>query len=78
MIHCLITSSQKTESYKNLQGITLPAFSGQMQVLPGHAESFILLKTGNVILKLSSGQKTVIPIKGGECYIKDDNSVIIL
>jgi len=56
----------------------LPAFSGQMQILPGHAESFLSLNEGNIVFQESRERKETIQIMNGECYIKDDAVVIIL
>jgi len=78
MINCVITSFKKTIIYKNLRSITLPAFSGQMQILSGHAESFILLKKGDIIIQKSQKKQDNIQILNGECYIKDDAVDIIL
>jgi F0F1-type ATP synthase epsilon subunit len=72
-MNCTIVSPQKTRKFEQLKAVTLPAYSGEMQVLAGHAEAFILLKKGNIIID----DKTV-EISGGECHIKDDNIIIIL
>ena len=62
-----------------MSSIMLPAFSSQMQILAGHAESFVLLQKGNIFfLRQLSKQNEVIQTMGGECYIKDDLVVIIL
>jgi len=78
MINCTIISPQKTIIYKNMQSITLPALSGQMQILPGHAESFILLQKGNISLRQSNKKNKIIQNINGECYIKNDVVTVIL
>ena len=78
MINCTITSPQKTTVYKNARSVTLPALSGQMQILPGHAESFILLRKGNISLRKSNKESEVIQNINGECYIKNDAVTVIL
>jgi len=78
MINCTITSPIKTERYQNLLSIVLPAFSGQMQILPGHAESFILLQKGNICLQQLNKESEIIQNINGECYIKNDVVTIIL
>ena len=47
-----------------------------MQVLLNHAESFILLKKGKIIIK--NTKKKVINISKGLCYIKNNNIKIFL
>lgn len=61
-----------------MQGITLPTFNGRVQLLPGHAEAFILLREGDVVLRLADGQRRIVRINGGECHVKKDAAVIIL
>jgi len=78
MINCTITSLKKTIVYKNVQSVTLPAVSGQMQVLSGHTESFILLKNGNISLRQLNKEDEIIENANGECYIKNNEVVIIL
>ncbi len=78
MIKCSVTSSTKTDVYKDILSVTLPAFSGQMQILPDHAEAFVLLQKGSIFLRKLSKQSENIQIISGECYIKDDTITIIL
>lgn len=78
MINCTITSPEKTTTYKNIQSIVLPAFSGQIQILPDHAESFVLLQQGNISLHQLNKGSEVIQIMNGECHIKDNVVMIIL
>jgi F0F1-type ATP synthase epsilon subunit len=75
---CTIVSPQKTTQYFDLENLVLPAFLGEMQVLPGHAEAFILLKKGKIIFNADSDSKTMLEIAEGECHIKDDKIIIIL
>ena len=77
MINCVITSPKETISYKDLQSVALPALTGQMQILSGHAESFVLLKKGSIVLEKSGQQNKLIQITNGECYIKDDVVTIV-
>jgi len=78
MIKCTITSPQKTIIYKDVQSIMLPGFSGKMQILPGHAESFVLLQKGDVSLRQLSRPNKIIQIMNGECYIKNNAMTVIL
>jgi len=78
MIDCTITSSQKAIVYKNIESITLPVFSGQIQVSPNHAESFVLLKRGDISLKQLNKQSKIIQITSGECCVKNNAVTIIL
>ncbi len=77
MLTCTITSSAKTTVYENVKSITLPAYYGETEILPGHAEAFILLKEGDIVIELP-GKNERIKIEGGEFYVKDDKTIIIL
>lgn len=77
-MECLITSPQKTRRYKHLKRVSLPAFSGRMQILPRHAEAFVLLKRGDIVLGRNGDPNREITITGGACHIKDDRVVVIL
>ncbi len=78
MINCTIVSPKKTMIYKSVRSVTLPAYYGQMQILPGHAESFLLLKKGNILLQKSKKESEIIQNTDGECYIKNNVVTIIL
>ncbi len=79
MISCTITSYQQTTVYNNVKSVTLPTPSGEMQVLSGHAESFILLRQGDILLKQATGkQNKTVHVVQGECYIKKDSILIVL
>jgi len=78
MLSCIITSHSGTETYNKIKSVTLPAYSGQMQILPNHAEIFTSLEKGEIVIEnLKSGNKTV-PIKNGEAHIKNDTVNVIL
>ncbi|NOY35323.1 MAG: hypothetical protein GXP44_00065 [bacterium] len=79
MITLIITSPTETAVYENALSVSLPAFFGRMQILPGHAESFISLKKGDIVVKQSnSSEDKIIQIAGGECHIKGDRAAVIL
>ena len=78
MLDCKIISPTKAKFFKELKSITLPAWHEQAQILPSHAEAFILLKKGQIALELADGSKRFVEIQKGGFYIKDDQAVVIL
>lgn len=78
MINCVITSSVKKDIYKNIKSIKIPAFLGEMEILPSHAESFVALKKGNIVLRQLDNKEINIQIDNGICYINDNIVKIIL
>lgn len=77
-LNCIITTSKNTIKYENIISVALPAFDGQMQILPGHSEAFILLNKGNIILHKYNNEKEVVEIIDGECYTKGNKVIIVL
>lgn len=77
MISCKIVSAQSNKAFEDLDSVTLPAKDGEMEVLPGHAEAFIKLSTGEVILIKSNREKISVPVLQAVCFVKDDSVVII-
>lgn len=74
-MQCAIISSKDKQEFKDITSITLPAFSGEMQILPNHAESFIVLQKGPVVLE---GHPTnAVLIEGGICHVKDNTVIVI-
>jgi len=88
MITCIITSRKQIIVYRYVQSVGLPAFYGYMQILPMHAESFVLLRKGEISIRFAELQNKsdiqqtkrskIIPIATGECHIKDDVVTIIV
>ena len=77
MISAKIISLKKTETYKNLQAVTLPAYSGQAQILPGHAEAFFAIQAGTISLKQKNGEEKTTDTGQGFAHILDDNLIIL-
>ncbi len=78
MINCTITTAKGTKRYSGLRSVLLPASSGQIEILPGHAESFLLLAKGDIILNSKTGGKEKRPIEGAGCYMQNDELMIVL
>jgi len=77
MLTCQIISQQAKVVYDNLESVTLPAVSGKMQILHQHAESYILLKPGNVKLKKKNGDEKNIQLNEGVCYLYANTLTIL-
>lgn len=77
MIICKIISPQKTLFSGEVESITLPSFNGKAQVLENHAESFFVLRDGDIILQIGN-EKKKIPVKKGIFHIFDNRAVILV
>ena len=74
-MNCTVVSADGRRDFQNVESLVLPTLSGEVQVLPGHAESFLTLGTGQIV---SSNKNEIISIEGGACHIKDDDVIVIL
>ena len=72
MITCTITSPSQTTRYSLLRSVSVPGHNGELQILSGHAEMFVLLQKGRI--KLASEAKPVerVEIQGGECHVQNN------
>ena len=75
----IISSPTKNTEYHNIKKVTLPATSGKLQILPQHAETFLLLEKG--LISFTNSKKNIQKINlesQAQCYIKDDKIVILI
>ena len=77
MINCKIVSTTETTAYNDLLGVVLCTSSGEVELLPDHAEYFSLLIAGDVIL-YHSEKKDRLRIEGGACHFLNNELVIVL
>ncbi len=74
-MECLVISSKEEKRWKNVESLVLPASSGEAEILPGYAESFIQLKPGVMILR--NPKEETLSITKGICYVHNDKILII-
>lgn len=77
-MRCTISSPQKTITYSQVTRLQLTTTKGQIEILPGHAEAFFLLKNGEIIFYQKTAPEKHFPVNGGVCYVKDDQITFIL
>lgn len=78
MIHCHLISPQKLTTYKKIESATLPTKSGEIQILPHHAEIFVSLDKGKIILEKENGKRIYLSSKKDSlAYFKDDILFIV-
>ena len=79
MLSCKIISGQGTEEYGNIEKAMLPGLSGQIQILPGHAETFLLFTKGDItLIQKGSMHSKVVSVDGGACHVLGDVISIVL
>lgn len=65
----LVTPEQKLVLGQELAEITLPAYRGELNILPGHAPLMTTLSPGILTYKLTSGETRTLAISWGYCQV---------
>lgn len=65
----LVTPEQKLVLGQELAEITLPAYRGELNILPGHAPLMTTLSPGILTYKLASGETQTLAISWGYCQV---------
>jgi len=73
-----ILSIDKSIFNGDVQALLVPGYSGEIEILEGHADSFFLLKNGNITLSDKDSAIKNIDINGGLCKVVDRNVVILI
>jgi F0F1-type ATP synthase epsilon subunit len=78
MFNCRILTKEKPLFSSRIESATIPARNGQMQILEGHAESFVSLSKGKIILQVANGKIKDISVKAGLAHIYNNSLVILI
>lgn len=65
----LVTPEQKLVFGEELEEITLPAFRGELNILPGHAPLMTTLTPGLLTYRLKNGETKTLAISWGYCQV---------
>jgi F-type H+-transporting ATPase subunit epsilon len=71
------TPDRKITSDLELEEITLPAYAGELNILPGHAPLMTTLEAGILKYKLKNGQSDVMAISWGYCQVSADGVTVL-
>lgn len=78
MLTCeFVFPDREKERYEDVESVSLPARSGRMEVLPGHAEAFVVLVSGEIVVRTGEGEPRRIGVPGGECFVHKDVVMVI-
>ncbi len=77
VLHVSVITPSKAVLEGDAQSLSVPAFDGEMGVLPGHAPMLALLGTGELRVTGTDGQVKRLAVRGGFLQIKD-NAVTVL
>ncbi len=71
------TPDKKVVTDADLEEITLPAFAGELHILPGHAPLMTTLDAGILRFKLKTGESQKMAISWGYCQISSDGVTVL-
>lgn len=79
---------EKEVVFEEVRSVTVPAYSGEMTFLPGHAELFTLLRAGVVIVRFAQSARfpnirtdktrRITITEGGGCRMFQDTVTIVV
>ena len=72
-----VTPEKKIVTDQKLEEITLPAFKGELNILPGHAPLMTTLEAGIVHYRLADGTQDRFAISWGYCQVSGDGVSVL-
>ncbi len=75
-LHLEIITPEKILISEDVDGFEAPGVDGEFQILANHTPFLTSLRVGHVIID-KTGSKTIVPISGGFCEIKESKAVIL-
>lgn len=73
----LVTPDQRLIIDQELDEITLPAFSGELNLLPGHSPLMTTLDSGLLSYRLKNGESAKFAISWGYCQVSSDGVSVL-
>ncbi len=77
-LSCVIAAPKSIIRYEHAASITLPGIDGELQLLPGHAEAFFLLREGVARISQNGNVRTVQISPNAVCYIQNNHVAIMM
>ena len=73
----LVTPEKKIVTDQELEDITLPAFAGELNILPGHAALMTTLEPGILSYRLKNGDTAKYAISWGYCQVSSEGVSVL-
>lgn len=73
----LVTPEKKIVTNQELEEITLPAFKGELNILPGHAPLMTTLEAGILSYRLKNGETGRYAIGWGYCQVSAEGVSVL-
>lgn len=72
-----VITPEEVNTYDEVESVTVPAAGGEMEILSNHAESFLTLQAGSVVIRLRDKKKITVPVSECIAHIDQDRIVIV-
>lgn len=74
---CTILSLDTSREFSSVASVTVPGLTGEMEVLPHHAELFATLTNGSVCVRMITGASQTIEIPESIIHVDGDHVMIL-
>lgn len=75
---CIVSNFNGSRVFNDLKSVSLPVSTGEIQILPGHAECFCVLVPGKIKISGLKLKDEVVEIEKGSVYVKSDEVLVVL
>ncbi len=76
-LHVSVISPAKAVFKGDARSVVVPAFDGELGVLPGHAAFLSLLGTGELRVSTAEGETRRLAVRGGFLQVNEDNVTVL-
>jgi len=76
-LHVTVITPAKSVFDAEAASVVVPAFDGELGVLPGHAPLLALLGTGEIRLTTATGQVRKLAVRGGFLQVQNDKVTVL-
>ncbi len=77
-LQCMIIAPDSTIFSGPVRELTVSDRSGSLQILPRHAEMFMAVAPGEIVLRRPDGSPLSLSVSGGVLHFKDDVATVVL
>lgn len=78
MLHCMVAEGGRTLFSGETGDVVLPGVNGVVEVLPSHAECFVALGKGEIVVAVGEDEEEAYPVDGGVAHVRGDRLVVLL
>lgn len=77
-LRCVISSPEGTAEHPAVRALTFVTPSGEVEILPGHAEAFFVIAAGDIRVVPTDGAAVSVAAREGVCHVAKDEAIIVM